>query len=270
MTDSPDGIKPTIKISQEQIDFFHREGYLVLPSLTTPEEVERLKKIYDRLFAAQAGREKGMHLDLAGTDEDGVPLKSPQILGPNRLAPELNHTLYRANAAAVARQLFGPEVISKGEHMIFKPAGYGAATPWHQDQAYHRPELHYRNVNFWMPLQEANEENGCLHFVPGSHKWDVLPHHLISPKIHAIEVDNAESYHAQSVACPVPAGGVTLHHSYLLHYAGPNTSDLERRAYIIKFGLPDTRREKPLDLYWLNQRETSFQRRQRELAGRSV
>ena len=258
-------IKPTVRISQEQIDFFHREGYLVLPSLTTPEEVERLKIIYDRLFTQRAGRDQGMHLDLAGADEDGTPAKSPQILKPNRLAPELNQTLYRANAAAVAEQLFGPEVESKGEHMIYKPAHFGAATPWHQDQAYHSPDLHYRNVNFWMPLQEANEENGCLRFVPGSHKWDVKPHHIISPEINAIEIDNAESYQAQSIACPIPAGGVTLHHSYLLHYAGPNTSSIKRRAYILKFGLPHTKRKKPVDLFWLKQRDTSLLRRRKSM-----
>jgi hypothetical protein len=65
-------VKPTVTLTQEQIDFFHREGYLAIDAVTTQEEIARLRVIYDRLFEARAGREVGDHLDLAGTDEEGI------------------------------------------------------------------------------------------------------------------------------------------------------------------------------------------------------
>ena len=42
---------PTLTLRDEQVAFFHREGYLSLPAITTPEEIERVREIYDRLFA---------------------------------------------------------------------------------------------------------------------------------------------------------------------------------------------------------------------------
>ena len=86
----------TLTLSPEQVEFFEREGYLVLPALTTPEEVAGLCEIYDRLFATEAGRAEGDHLDLSGTDEDGAPVVLPQILNPSKYAPELaQHRLPR-------------------------------------------------------------------------------------------------------------------------------------------------------------------------------
>ena len=85
------------------------------------------------------------------------------------------------NARTIARQLLGPEMIEKhGEHMIFKPAQRGAATPWHQDQAYHDPMTSQMGVNFWLSLDDATIDSGCLHFVPGSDKFDVPPYHPIA------------------------------------------------------------------------------------------
>jgi hypothetical protein len=57
---------PIIMLNQDQIAFYHREGYLSTAALMTPEEVEQVRKIYDQLFAKRAGREEGNQFDLAG------------------------------------------------------------------------------------------------------------------------------------------------------------------------------------------------------------
>jgi hypothetical protein len=111
---------PTIKISAEQIEFFHREGYLAIDAITTPEEVARIRESYDRLFQERAGRREGNHFDLAGSDEEGAEAKLPQILWPSKYAPELANTLYRANALAIARQLLGPDTEYHGEHAMIR------------------------------------------------------------------------------------------------------------------------------------------------------
>src|SRR5947209_15525733 len=222
---------PTIVLTQDQIDFYHREGYLVLEAITTPEEVAWLRGIYDRLFEARAGREAGDEFDLAGTDAEGQQAALPQILNPAKYAPELKEGQYRANALAVARQLLGPRAESRGEHAIFKPARTGAATPWHQDEAYWDPTKDYESLSIWIPLQEATVENGCMQFVPGSHREQVMTHHSINydPRIHGLEVEQAVDT-SRAVACPIPAGGATIHHNRILHYAGPNISSTPRRA----------------------------------------
>ncbi len=248
----------TTALSKQAIERFHTRGYLTLDALIPEEEVEQLRQIYDRLFSEKTGWDKGDQFDLAGTDEGEAAL--PQLLGPSRYAPELRETHYVHNARFIARQLLGPEMIEKhGEHMIFKPAERGAATPWHQDQAYHDPTMRQQGVNFWLPLDDATVESGCLHFVPGSHKLDVLPHHPINndPRIHGLEVDQPERYEGEAVACPLPAGGATLHASYMLHSAKANSSCRPRRAYILTFRLPAQKRDIPIDNYWKRAQQTA-------------
>lgn len=261
-------MEPTVILTQEQIDFYHREGYLALEAITTQEEVAWLREIYDRLFASRAGREVGDQFDLAGTDEEDKEALLPQILNPAKYAPELKEGLFRVNALAVAKQLLGPEARPMGEHAIFKPARVGAPTPWHQDEAYWNPAMEYNSFSLWIPLQPATRENGCMQFVPRSHRLDVLPHHCINndPRIHGLEVDEADL--TAPVACPLPPGGATIHHNRTLHYTGPNRSDIPRRAYILAFGLPPQPRSEPRTFPWNDQKQTPREQRAKEAAAR--
>lgn len=255
--------RPTVCLDDEQIEMFHRTGYLVLPAITTPEEVERLQSVYDHLFATKAGRAQGDHLDLVTTDEDGQTPVLPQILNPSKYASALVDTQLRANAEAIARQLLGPEAYFAGDHAILKPPHTPASTPWHQDEAYAQPEWDYNYINFWAPLQEATLENGCMQFVPGSHRQEVLPHRPIGndPRVIGLEVDEPERVAAGAVACPIPAGGATIHHGRTLHYTGPNQSNQPRRAYIMIFETPRKPRATPREFPWLAIQRTKWQER---------
>lgn len=229
--------EPTISVDAAQIEFFRANGFLSIERITTDEEIEMLREVYDRLFEARAGREGGDQFDLAGTDEDAKTAALPQILNPSKYAPELLDTQYRVNARHISQQLLGENVTPQGEHAIFKPAHYGAPTPWHQDEAYWNPSMQYHSLSVWMPLQPATPENGCLQFVPGSHEWEIVEHQPIGndPRVHGLETV-APIDENLAVLCPLPAGGATFHLNRTLHYAGPNASEIPRRAYILGFG----------------------------------
>lgn len=248
----------TASVSDEDVQRFETDGFLTIDAITTPDELVWLREVYDRLFEERVGWETGSQFDLAGTDEKEAAL--PQMLGPSRYVPELLDTEYRRNAMAIAHRILGDDMTDRvGEHMIYKPAGRGAATPWHQDQAYHDPSMTFRGVNFWMPLDDATVDSGCLQFVPGSHKLDVLPHHSINhdPRIHGLEVDEPDTWTDKAVACPIPAGGATIHACYLLHYAAANTSDRPRRAYTLTFRCEPQPRDVPIDNYWRREQQTA-------------
>lgn len=249
-----------MRISDRDIEFFRENGYVVLDPIATPEELVELRRIYDDLFARRAGREQGMQFDLAGADQEDVEATLPQILGPARYAPELNDMHFKKMGASCARQLLGGEA-SGGDHAILKPPFIGSDTPWHQDEAYWSPALKYASLSIWMPLQDATVESGCMQFVPGSHRQGVLPHHPINndPRVHGLEVDDFSE--RDVVACPIPAGAVTVHHCRTLHYAGPNRTAEPRRAYIQTFGLPTERRAAPRDFYWQTMQRTARQSR---------
>lgn len=260
----PQQIRPNLTITLEQIEFFHENGYLAIDAITTPEEVEMMRAVYDRIFEQRAGRDEGNQFDLAGTDDENTEAALPQILDPARYAEELRDTLFRANAHAISKQLLGDYCMPMGEHAIRKPAHYGAPTPWHQDEAYRNPAYEHNNVSVWMPLQEANMENGCMCFIPGSHKLDVLSHHPINhdPRVHGLEVDE-EIEMSSAVACPLPPGGATFHASRTLHYTPPNRSDAPRRAYILAFCIPPVLRATPRHFSWNEIRATAREARAR-------
>jgi ectoine hydroxylase-related dioxygenase (phytanoyl-CoA dioxygenase family) len=253
--------QPTVSLTPQQIDDFHRDGFLSLPSISNLQEIELMKDAYDRIFSEQAGRERGDQFDLAGDDADEKTQNLPQILGPEKYAPELWDTLARANALHIVRQLFGDDMEPQGSHAIFKPAKHGATTPWHQDEAYWSANLEYRSVSVWMPLQDVDEENGCMQFIAGSHLREVAPHQPINnnPKVHGLELAPEASENLSNPRiCPLPAGGATFHPSRTLHFTAANHSDRPRRALIMMFGAP----AKPREELGLSPRIFEWQQRQ--------
>ena len=261
-------IEPTVALSNEQVAFFQSNGFLCIEALTTQEEVARLCNVYDDIFNRRAGRESGDQFDLAGTDEEGKEAALPQILNPGKYAPILREGLLFANACAVAKQLLGPEAAFGGDHAIFKPAERGAPTPWHQDEAYWDPGQEYHSMSIWIPLQEATIENGCMNFLPGSHNWEVKPHHSIGhdPRVHGLEIDELPDAR-DAVACPLPPGGATVHLSRTLHYTGANTTTIPRRAYILGFYTPPKKREVERDFYWNRIKQTAREERAKNATG---
>lgn len=226
---------------EDQVRFFHLNGFLAIDTPVAQEvELAWMREVYDRIFEARSGRESGDQFDLAGSDEEGKSATLPQILNPAKYAPELAEGAYLDVVDGIVKQLFGLEAKASVAHAILKPAGVGAATPWHQDEAYWDPAFQYQNASIWMPLQEATIKNGCLWFMPGSHEWPVVEHRPIggNVKIHGLEMVDIGLV-KNAVACPLPAGGITIHRNRTAHFAGPNTSDQPRRALILSTGLPN-------------------------------
>lgn len=252
-------------LSPEQVKFFYEQGYLSIDALTTQDEVAWLREIYDRLFRERAGRDEGRQFDLAGTDEEGKEAALPQILSPAKYAPELLESQLLKNVSRLVKILLGEDANASFAHAIFKPAKFGAETPWHQDASYWSPAYLHRSVSIWVPLQEATPENGCMEFVPRSH----LDHHILAhqsinndPRIHGLELRPEEMGAVKdAVACPLPPGGGTIHGGYMLHHTGPNKSEVPRRAIILGGSVPALKLEKPRRYPWLEEKQTARMQR---------
>ncbi|GIX06952.1 MAG: SnoK protein [Candidatus Poribacteria bacterium] len=252
-----------VEVTQEQVEFFQENGYLVFGRITTDEELEWLAEIYDELFTKRVGEKEGMYFDLGGPRAHKGVEVLPQVLGPERTFPELRETNYFKNGLYIASKLLGvpQEKISGGGHMILKPARYGRETPWHQDEAYWNPAALHHGLSVWMSLDPATLESGCLQFIPGSHRSEeILPHRHIDndPLVHGLVTDQVDP--AQAVPCPVAPGEATFHHCRALHYAGPNRTDHPRRAYILVFNAPPKRLERPMPRPWLDEEAEALKR----------
>ncbi|MEX0775798.1 MAG: phytanoyl-CoA dioxygenase family protein [Phycisphaeraceae bacterium] len=234
----------------KQVQQFLEQGFLRLEGVIDDAERAELRGIYDRCFAPD-GEDQVTRKGLGGVDAQGRQAL-PQVLWPSKTFPRLLELGYFGRMRQVAQDVFGSPVQFLSEHMIQKPAGYGVATPWHQDQAYHKPGLHYRNINFWLPLDGATVASGCMHYVRGSHRGPILPHEYLNPDDPqtALVAQDQAYWSANGTAVSCPRGSATLHHSYMLHYAGPNTTDQPRRAYILVFGLEPQKLDQPWRLPW--------------------
>jgi hypothetical protein len=226
-----------VVLTDGQLREYAERGFLALDAITSEAEVRRLRGTYDRLFEPGALVADRDRVELAGRAERSLP----QVLNPDHYAPELLETVAYRNAAALARQLLGERSGHMGMHAIRKPARSAVETPWHQDEAYWDPAYRHGALSIWIPLQPATADNGCMHFLPGSHREGVRPHQLIDPA----SADGLRLADGQlvsgGVACPVSAGGATVHAARTLHYTGPNHTDEPRRALIIAFRVPPVR-----------------------------
>jgi len=245
--------------------FFESNGYLSLPAAADVLELAQIRHLLARLVEHRTGFERGDFLDLAGDDANPEEARLPQILMPVNYLPELASFSLPRIAREIARQLLGDPIIAEGEHMILKPPRTGAYTPLHQDEAFWSDETDYQSVSVWFPLQDVDASNGCLHFVPGSHKGDVLPHHSVenNPQINGLEVDHPQAFHPVEV--PLKIGGLTVHHCRTLHGGPANTSSEPRYAYIFGFGLPAKPARVPRNYYWLKNKNLYREKRAQEL-----
>lgn len=222
-------------IAERQRRAFRRDGFLALPEFASPAEVAELRAILGRLFSRRAGLAEGHLIDFVAPEIDFDRPHMLQLRYPCDHATELETLAVRARAHEMARQILGADAIFAFDHAIIKPPHDGSPTPWHQDIAFHDAWDRHLNLTFWIPLQDVGRDNGCLHYLPGSHRGRLEPHRPIGgdARIHGLEVPRLSSQGA--VAVLLPAGGLSIHESRTLHYAGPNRSAAPRWSYALAF-----------------------------------
>lgn len=249
-------------LTAEQIQSFWANGFLLVDDVSSREEIAAMRVVYDRLFARRAGWETGDLFDMVARDDLEKGLSLPQMLWPSRYEPFFKTTLARRNAERLAAQILGPSAQNMNEHAILKPAFTGAATPWHQDEAFNTEGSGFReSIAMWMPLQDVSEENGCLWYVPESHLGPLHTHRSPNndPTIHGLETDPPEL--SRAVPVPMRAGSVVIHHSMTLHSAGVNTGSEPRRSYALGFGVKTQRNLLSRDYPWNLEKRTAREKR---------
>ena len=228
-------------MDQANIERFERNGFLAIPRLADDETVAAVGAVYDDMLSGK--------IDVSPTDN---PLGriTRQIMMPSNY-----HPLFRKNRALdagheIARALLGvddPHPIF--DMLIYKPPGHEATTPWHQDFSYsvmpYAPagiSIPDEYLQFWLALDDVDEENGCMQFVPGVHRKPMLKHYIAggeadySQRLLAIRDPDNVLPLDQAVACPLKAGGATVHGYGTPHFtSGNRTADRRRRAYIFNF-----------------------------------
>ena len=117
-----------------------------------------------------------------------------------------------------------------------KPAQHGGVVAWHQDYSYWTRTTPMAHLTCWIGLDESSKANGCVHYVPGSHRWDLLPITGLAGDMDAIRdvlSDEQWDQFQRPVAAELPVGHCTFHHPLTIHGSYENKTDRPRRAIVI-------------------------------------
>jgi ectoine hydroxylase-related dioxygenase (phytanoyl-CoA dioxygenase family) len=245
-----------IFLSEADIAQFKECGFAYIADICTESERDILRHSLSRFFSERVGQKEGTYYDMLEHNSKELATL-PTIVNPSNYAPELRDLPCRQRAAAIAQRLLGDAAVLSFEHAILKPALYGAPTPWHQDEAYRRdPGFRYEQVSFWIPLEDATVESGCLHYVAGSNLGEVLPHrpHNNNSRTYALECVSPIAP-GRGNPLPVRAGDCAIHSGRTLHYAGPNQTHHPRYAYILEFEVPPRPLTQPREFSWHQDRQ---------------
>lgn len=158
------------------------------------------------------------------------------FLGGWRVDPALHDLAFHPGLTAIARALLGVEGLRLWHDQVFaKPARHPGVVPWHQDYAYWtrtEPECH---VTAHVAVDRADEDNGCLRYVPGSHRWGLLPKVAFDGPIDQVREHVPRDAPWREVSMRLQPGEVVFHHSRILHGSGANRSDRPRRACVVNW-----------------------------------
>jgi hypothetical protein len=250
-----------VVLPQKSVDDFWTLGFTRIDRITTDEEVEWLRAVYDLLFSGKMELLPGaLVTDVMTRMDKQRGDRIGQVLRPEYFIPELKQTQFFRNSNAIAKQILGLEApLDVWGHMVRKAPNNPDVVPWHQDEGYWDPSFDYQSFGCWMPLDPATEESGCMSFIPGSHKEGVLRHGFMDDDPAVTTLVLAEEIDlSKAVLQPVPIGGASIHHNRTLHGSGPNRTNHVRRAYVNEWQIAPVKRETPLSRPWYWERQKAM------------
>ena len=240
----------TSMLTANEIEHYHERGY-VIPDFRLPDEL---------LMRLRAGLE---HMLATYTDVAQEDLANPHMLAPTQ-GPEMNPFMCTARHPALLdmiESLIGPDIILWITRILCKPAVKGREVPWHQDGEYW-PMRPLATCSAWVAIDPVSTVNGCMRFIPGSHRRQELYRHHVAKRDNLVlnlELDQDQFNEADAINVELQPGQVSLHDVRLIHGSLANNSGQRRGALILRFmpatsfydrSLVDKRRDNsPFNIY---------------------
>jgi ectoine hydroxylase-related dioxygenase (phytanoyl-CoA dioxygenase family) len=223
------------RLSDEQVAFFHENGYLKGIRILDDRQVEILRGELARLIDP---KHPGHDLFYEFHSNESIdPSKVLfHALGAWRITPGFHDVLWAPAFTMAASQLLGGAVRFWHDQLFCKPAKHGGVVAWHQDYSYWTRTQPMAHLTCWIGLDDSTRDNGCLLYVPGSHRWPLLPVTGLAGDMEAIRaVLNDGQWHQfqNPAAIELKKGECSFHHPLMVHGSYANRTDRPRRATVI-------------------------------------
>lgn len=207
---------------------FDRDGFVAFDPLFNPKEMFAINAELARLLKQGVSKMPPEHVYLEDRN-DPNSIKQLQKLFEYSLF--FRNMMFDGPIRRIASEVLGDEAVPVNMQFFNKPAGIGQPTPPHQDGYYFHldPPL---AVTGWLALEPVDEENGCIHYVRGSHRGEGYRPHgstgVLGFSQGMMDFGTPEDL-AGTVACPGGPGTFLIHHAKTIHWAGPNNSPTRSR-----------------------------------------
>jgi len=222
------------RLSQEQVNFFHANGYLAGIRILNDEQVEVLRAELAQLIDPNHPGHQ-LFYEFHSNESTQPSTVLLHALGAWRITPGFHDLLWNPAVLMPASQLLGSAVRFWHDQLFCKPAHHGGVVAWHQDYSYWTRTQPMAHLSCWIGLDDSTRENGCVHYVPGSHRWNLLPITGLANDMRAIEAVLSEEQRQQFRPIPIElkAGESSFHHPLMVHGSYENRSDRPRRGAVI-------------------------------------
>ena len=245
-----------VAISSQQREAFKQDGYLVVRRLISGNDLSVLDRMIDGLLDGElkpVTAYEGWLPDHFYTFWEPEMEHRAELPRRNRVRLMSNmckHHPYFSSIGGhpeiynVISSLFQTGVRMFSDTVFMKPAHHGIEAALHQDTAFW-PKLEPNAMNFWLAVDSATVQNGCVHVIPGTHTVD-LPHHDHPIQGHILHDDEVDT--AKQIPIELEPGDGIFFDSGLVHRSYPNRSDRSRRAYAAVYGAENLRHIEPWNL----------------------
>lgn len=223
------------RLTPEQVEFYREEGYLPGIRILTEQQIETLRAELAEFFNPEhEGHE--LWYEYHSNESTDASTVLFHALGAWRLRPGFHDLLWHPAFTVAASQLLEGPVRFWHDQLFCKPARHGGVVAWHQDYSYWTRTQPMAHLTCWIGLDDSTIANGCVHYVPGSHRWDLLPITGLAGDMAAIrEVLSPTQWEQfqRPVAVELKKGECTFHHPLMVHGSFANRTDVPRRATVI-------------------------------------
>ena len=222
------------RLTDEQVQSFHRDGYLAGVQILNDDQVDALRAELTGLMDPGHPSHQLFH-EYHSNESSNPETILFHALGAWRTGPAFHDVLWSPAFLVAASQLLDGAVRFWHDQLFCKPAHHGGVVAWHQDYSYWTRTQPMQHLTCWIALDDSTIDNGCLYYVPGSHKWQLLPITGLAGDMNEImTVLNDEQKQAfRPVPIEIKRGQCSFHHPLTVHGSYENRSDRPRRATLI-------------------------------------
>jgi ectoine hydroxylase-related dioxygenase (phytanoyl-CoA dioxygenase family) len=223
------------ELSDEQIEFFKENGYLGNVKMLDDRQIQVLKNELSTLTHPDQAN-NSLFYEFHSNESDNPNTILFHALGAWRITNGFHDVLWNPRFLVAASQLLSSKPVRFWHDQLFyKPAKQGGVVAWHQDYSYWTRTKPIAHLTCWCSLDDSTVENGCVQYVPGSHRWGLLDKPALAGDLLGIKdfLTEAQLKEFNPVPVEVKAGEAIFHHPLTLHGSGENKSDRPRRAFVI-------------------------------------